>query len=203
MRRAHALTLRKKGEVPMLGMTRWTPWTELAGVHRDLDSLFNRVFGDTVRSQSVDAFTPAADLRRDGDTWKVSLALPGISPDKVDIDIVGRTLRVRGERTAEEKAEPVISEITYGRFEREFTLPEEIDAKHVQATYRHGMLELVLPLAEGAKPHRIAVKRHRRANSSTRRSRGLLRRAGRCPMRLLFGRPVRVGRRQPRHFDED
>ena len=52
----------------MLGITRWTPWTELAGVHRDLDSLFNRVFGDTVRSQSVDAFTPAADLRRDGDT---------------------------------------------------------------------------------------------------------------------------------------
>ena len=51
----------------MLGMTRWTPWTELAGVHRDLDSLFNRVFGDTVRSQSVDAFTPAADLRRDGE----------------------------------------------------------------------------------------------------------------------------------------
>ena len=59
---------------------------------------------------------------------------------------------------ADEKAEPVISEITYGRFEREFTLPEEIDAKHVQATYRHGMLELVLPLAEGAKPHRITVK---------------------------------------------
>ena len=142
----------------MLGITRWTPWTELAGVHRDLDSLFNRVFGDTVRSQSVDAFTPAAELRRDGDTWKVTLALPGISPDNVDIAVVGRTLRVRGERMAEEKAEPVMSEITYGRFEREFTLPEEIDAQHVQATYRHGMLELVLPLAEGAKPHRIAVK---------------------------------------------
>ena len=127
-------------------------------MHRDLDSLFNRVFGDTVRSQSVDAFAPAADLRRDGDTWKVSLALPGISPDKVDIDIVGRTLRVRGERTTEDKAEPVMSEITYGRFERAFTLPEEIDAQHVKATYRHGMLELVLPVAEGAKPHRIAVK---------------------------------------------
>ena len=142
----------------MLGMTRWTPWTDLAGVHRDLDSLFNRVLGDTVRSQNVDSFTPAADVRRDGETWKVSLTLPGISPDNVDIDIVGRTLRVRGERTADEKAEPVISEITYGRFEREFTLPEEIDAPHVQATYRHGMLELVLPVAEGAKPHRIAVK---------------------------------------------
>jgi HSP20 family protein len=142
----------------MLGMTRWTPWTELAGVHRDLDSLFNRVFTDTIRPQSVEVFTPAANVRRDGETWKVALALPGISPDEVGIDIVGRTLRVRGERTGEDKTEPIMSEIPYGRFEREFTLPEEIDANHVQATYRHGMLELVLPLAEEAKPHRIAVK---------------------------------------------
>ena len=141
----------------MLGMNRWTPWTELAGVHRDLDALFNRAVGDARRSQHVDGFIPAADLRREGETWKVSLALPGVSPDNVDIDIVGRTLRVQGERIADEKAEPVISEITYGRFEREFTLPEEIDAQHAQATYRHGMLEVVLPLAEGAKPHRIAV----------------------------------------------
>ena len=141
----------------MLGMTRWTPWTELAGVHRDLDALFNRAVGDTRRSQNVDGFIPAADLRREGETWKVSLALPGVSPDKVEIDIVGRTLRVQGERLPDQKAEPVISEITYGRFEREFTLPEEIDARHVQANYRHGMLEVVLPLAEGAKPHRIAV----------------------------------------------
>jgi HSP20 family protein len=145
-------------------MTRWTPWTELAGVHRDLDSLFNRVFGDnrafgdTVRPYTADTFTPPADVRRDGDTWKVSLALSGIAPEKVDIEITGRTLRVRGERTPDGEAEPIVSEITYGRFEREFTLPEEIDAKHVQATYRHGMLELALPLAEGAKPHRITVK---------------------------------------------
>lgn len=141
----------------MLAMTRWTPWTELADVHRDLDSLFNRVFGDTVGSQSVDAFTPAADLRRDGDVWKVSLAVPGISPDKLEIDVVGRTLRVRGERVTDEKTAPVINEIAYGRFEREFTLPQEIDATRVGATYRHGMLELVLPLAEAAKPHRVTV----------------------------------------------
>src|SRR5947199_9450282 len=117
MRRAHAVTLLEKGDVPMLGMTRWTPWTELAGVHRDLDSLFNRVFGDTVRSQSVDAFTPAADLRRDGDTGKVSLELEGIPPGKVDIDIVVRALRERGERAAEAEVEHVMSEITDGRYQ--------------------------------------------------------------------------------------
>jgi HSP20 family protein len=144
----------------MLSMTRWTPWTELAGMHRDLDSLFNRVFGESPRPQSVDAFTftPAADLRRDGDVWKLSIALPGISPDNVEIDVIGQTLRVRGERIADDAAQPIVSEIHYGRFERDFTLPEAIDAKHVQAAYRHGMLEFVLPLAEDAKPHRITVK---------------------------------------------
>ena len=142
----------------MIGMTRWTPWTELAGVHRDLDSLVNRMFGEMPRSQNSDAFTPAADVRRDGEKWNVSMALPGAAPEDIHIDIVGRTLRVRGERVAPDAAQPFINEIPYGRFEREFTLPEEIDAKHVQASYRHGMLELVLPLAEAAKPHRITVK---------------------------------------------
>jgi HSP20 family protein len=145
----------------MLNMTRWTPWSELAGLHRDLDSVFNRAMrdsGDRSADASLAGFSPAADVRRAGDRWLVSLALPGVSPDKVDIDVVGRTLRVRGERTVDVKAEPVLSEIATGRFEREFTLSDEIDAAHVEATYRHGMLELVLPLSERAKPHRIAVK---------------------------------------------
>ena len=142
----------------MLGITRWTPWTEFAVMHRDLDSLFNRMFGEGVRAEEVDAFTPAADVRRDRDIWKVSLAVPGISPDTIDIDIVGRTLRVRGERRQADDADAIVREIAYGRFAREFTVPEEIDAEHVQATYRNGMLELVLPLAEAAKPHRITVK---------------------------------------------
>lgn len=119
------------------------------------------MFGETVPRQTVDSFaslTPAADVKREGDTWRVSIAVPGISPDKLDIDIVGRTLRVRGERSSEVKTESVMSEIAYGRFEREFTLPEDINAQDVQATYRHGMLELVLPLKESAKPHRIEVK---------------------------------------------
>jgi len=145
--------------ISMRNVTGWTPWTELAGLHRDLDSIFGRVFGETGFRQS-DSFAPAADLRRDGDKWMLAMALPGISPDKVEIDVVGRTLRVRGERIATEKSksEPIVSEIRYGPFEREFTLPEDIDAQHVEATYRHGMLELVLPLSEGAKPRRIEVK---------------------------------------------
>ena len=145
----------------MLGVTRWTPWTELAGLHRELDSIVGRVFGEAVPRQTVDSFdslTPVADVKREGDRWMVSIAVPGLSPDQLNIAIVGRTLRVRGERSSEEKTESVMSDIAYGRFERDFMLPEDIDAQHVQATYRDGMLELVLPLTESAKPHRIEIK---------------------------------------------
>jgi HSP20 family protein len=147
----------------MLGLTRWTPFGELASLHRDLDSLFGRVFDETTRSQTVDAigaFSPAADVKREGDRWMISMAIPGIAPEQVEIDAVGRTLRVRGERADDkdgEQVQPILSEISYGRFEREFTLPEDIDSEKVQATYRHGMLELVLPLKESAKPRRIEV----------------------------------------------
>ena len=81
----------------MLGMTRWTPFTELATLHRDLDSLFGHVFGESGRPQTsspVLTFTPAADVIKAGDKWTVSMALPGIDPKNVEINVVGRTLRV-------------------------------------------------------------------------------------------------------------
>lgn len=143
----------------MLGLTRWSPWTELANLHRDLDSIFSRVFGETFPRLTTDSsFSPAADVRREGDKWMVSIAVPGISPDKLDIDIVGRTVRVRGEREVRSQGDAVVTEINYGRFEREFTLPDEIDVKHAKATYRNGMLDLVLPLTEEAKPHRVQIE---------------------------------------------
>jgi HSP20 family protein len=147
----------------LMKTTRWTPWTELAGLHRDLDSMFGRFFGDSAR-QGADStpasFTPPAEVWRDDDKWHVYLAVPGVAPEQVEIDIVGRTVRIRGERVAPRHAhaERALSEFSYGRFEREFTLPEEIDTSKVHALYRHGMLELELPLSEDAKPHRVPIE---------------------------------------------
>ena len=120
--------------------------------------LFNHVFADDLRGPRAQSYAAPADVLRDGDTWRVRVAVPGISPDDIDIEIVGRTLHVRGERRSDEQMPPILNEITYGRFEREFTLPEAIDVRHVRTTYRHGVLELVLPLAEGARPHPTKVE---------------------------------------------
>jgi hypothetical protein len=59
---AEAGRYRNKGEVSMLGITRWTPWTELLGLHRDLDSIVGRVFGEAVPRQTVDSFDSLTPL---------------------------------------------------------------------------------------------------------------------------------------------
>jgi HSP20 family protein len=142
----------------MFGISRFNPWTELASLHRDLDSLFGRNFGQANQSgSSVEGFTPATEVRKDGDKWMVAVYIPGVSPKDVNIEVVGHTLRVSGERTHAKGVEPYVSEISYGKFEREFTVPSDIDADRVEARYHDGVLELTLPVKESAKPRRIEV----------------------------------------------
>jgi HSP20 family protein len=145
----------------MFGMTRWSPFDELTSLHREMDRLFSRAYGESGASAS--AFAPALEVTSAKDAWHVRVALPGIDPKDVQIDLAGETLTIRGERIRtvpvnSEKGQAHLSEIAYGRFERTLTLPDSIDAEKVSATYNHGMLELALPLRESVKPRRIEVK---------------------------------------------
>src|SRR5437016_1137328 len=133
---------------PMLGMTRFNPWTEVAGLHRDLDSLFGCHFGTGAQPAIPETFIPATEVTKDDDKWIVAIHLPGVSAKDVDIEVVGQTLRVRGERVRATGVEPYQSEVMYGKFDREFALPADIDADHVAARYHDGVLELTLPVKE-------------------------------------------------------
>src|SRR5574338_652349 len=141
-------------------LTRWSPFEELTSLHREMDRLFGRAFGD-VQSQAAPAsqaaFAPAIEVTSDKDGWNVRLALPGVEPKDVHIEVAGNTLTVKGERRRESKNEPYMSEITYGRFERTLQLPESIDGEKVAAIYRNGLLELRLPLRESVKPRKIEI----------------------------------------------
>ncbi len=141
----------------MLSLTGFSPWNDLAGLHRDLDAFFGRHFGSLNRPTSEEVFRPEAEVVKEGDKWMVSMFIPGVSPKSVDVEVIGQMLRVRGERSRENNVEPYISEIPYGRFEREFALPADIDADHVEASYRDGVLQLTLPVKESAKPRRIQI----------------------------------------------
>jgi HSP20 family protein len=145
----------------MFGTTKWTPFDELTSLHREMDRLFGRTFGES-QASTLSTFAPALEVASGKDGWHVRVALPGIDPKNVQIDLAGDTLTIRGERTrtvpASEKNHTHVTEIAYGRFERTLTLPDAIDQEKVSATYNNGMLELALPLRESVKPRRIEVQ---------------------------------------------
>lgn len=151
------ISITTQGGNTMLSMTRWNPFEELGTLHRDMDRVFGRYIGSD-EPTSGPAWTPATEVRTGDDGWKVRMALPGIDPSDVHVDLHGGSLTISGERTRTEKdAGGYASEIHYGRFERAFTLPAKVDAEKVSAHYENGMLELTLPLAETARPRRIAI----------------------------------------------
>ena len=141
----------------MLSMTRWNPLEDLGTLHREMDRVFGRYIGSDEPAAGP-AWTPATEVRTGDDGWKVRMALPGIDPGQVHVDLHGGSLTISGERThTGENGNGYASEIRYGRFERVFTVPAKVDAERVSAHYENGMLELTLPLAETARPRRIAI----------------------------------------------
>ena len=100
------------------------------------------------------------DLSRDADRYVLNADLPGIDPASVDIDVDGQLLSIRAERPAP-RADGVTwiaRERSTGTFLRRFTLGQSVDTANISANYENGVLSVVIPVAEKAKPRKIAVQ---------------------------------------------
>lgn len=91
-------------------------------------------------------------------------AIPGVDPDALDVTINKNTVTLAGETpdvTSSEEtqnAQWYLHELPHGSFSRSISLPADVDATRADATFEHGILKLVLPKAEAAKPRRIQVR---------------------------------------------
>ena len=141
----------------MLSMTHWSPFAELNSLHREMNRSLGRYIADEDSGRERSAWVPATEIASGKEGWKLRMALPGIDPQNVEIDVHGNTLAISGERSRTEGDGQQTSEFRYGRFERSFALPSNVDAEKVSADFTNGMLALTLPLAEAAKPRRIAI----------------------------------------------
>lgn len=123
---------------------------------RELDRLTQQVLGAPGRpaAMPMDAF-------RDGDTFVVELDLPGVDPKTIDLDVERNVLTVRAERrsSAGEDTEILIAERPTGSFSRQMFLGETLDTERIDASYDAGVLRLRIPIAEQAKPRKIAISR--------------------------------------------
>jgi HSP20 family protein len=151
----------------MFGITRRTrdPWAELLfNLERRMGRIFNEPLtgnewqlGDVATA----AWTPVVDIFEEPEYVRIVAEIPGVKADAVKILVEGNVLTIQGtkEQFAEEKTEKVHRyERTYGAFERSFTLPTTVDPEHIKAAYDVGVLTVLLPKIEKAKPREIKLE---------------------------------------------
>ncbi len=120
---------------------------------RQLDRLSQQVLGTVARP----AVMPM-DAWREGDEFVVEFDLPGVETESIDLDIERNVLTVKAERPGRDgDAEMVVAERPRGVFSRQLFLGETLDADRVSAAYDAGVLQLRIPVAEQAKPRKIAI----------------------------------------------
>ena len=144
-----------------MAMSRWDPFRDLMGIQNELNRLFGRTYGGESSGSSAGAWVPPLDIFETKDKFVVTVELPGVSPEDVDVSVEDSTLSIRGERSfyddvAEESFHRV--ERRYGAFARSLSLPQTAMADDIQATFDKGVLTIEIPKAEEAKPRRISIK---------------------------------------------
>jgi len=123
---------------------------------RDLDLLSESLWGDKIR-RTVSGM--AIDAYKDGDRFVVHFDLPGVDPDSIDVTVEKDVLRVAAERssTRDEGREWLARERYQGSFHRQLFLGEGLAADDIDAHYDRGVLTITIPVAETAKPRKVAV----------------------------------------------
>jgi HSP20 family protein len=104
---------------------------------------------------------PPADLKETKDAHLLSIELPGLARGDVDIALSGDMLTVRGQKIEEnEDASSAyrVSERRFGRFERSFPIPFDVDRKRIEAQFRDGILKIAMPKRPDAAGQRSKIE---------------------------------------------
>jgi HSP20 family protein len=121
---------------------------------RDLDRLTQQVFGTPTRPAAM-----PIDAYRSGDEFVVQFDLPGVEASAIELTVEKNILTIHADRqrSAGDGTEMLVAERPYGTFSRQLFLGETLDTERIDANYANGVLTVRLPIAEKAKPRRLAV----------------------------------------------
>jgi HSP20 family protein len=144
-------------------------YRNLFDLRRDFDHVFNRFLGawpggsGLHNGSSATALVPAVNayVNRNDKRFHCQVALPGVNPKDIDIQVRGDVLSISGRNETKNEtndADVVYREWMYDSFERDIALPEGIDREKISAEYRNGTLEITAPISAAALPRRVEVK---------------------------------------------
>jgi HSP20 family protein len=143
----------------MAMLTRWDPFRELTRMQDEVGRLFDDRYG--YRQGESLGWTPATDIYEDEDGLTLRFDLAGVDPKEVDIRFENGVLTLKGDRRLEKEEEKDNYhrvELSYGAFNRSFSLPGTVDPERIKAESKNGVLSVHLPKKAEAKPRSIQVK---------------------------------------------
>jgi len=150
-------------------------FNELFDLRSSFDHLMNRFLNHSTstedRSAKLMFAVPPIEAWVDNEKkeYHLSIAVPGIDPKEVQLNLHGHNLTVTGEhKSSEEKKEAdyLEHEFSYDRFARTIVLPEGVEADKLTAEYKNGVLEVTAPLSESALAKKIEIKTSAKAKGA-------------------------------------
>ena len=150
-----------------MSIVRWQPRSVIrpqaaTGLSQEFDRLFDWAFGDDLAPSGWSGpMVPAIDVTEDDNRYVIHADLPGLSKADIEVTYHNGCLTLKGEKkvetTEEKKGRVYHRERFTGKFGRNIQLPEKIDAAKIEASFKDGVLELVLPFTPEAQPRKIQI----------------------------------------------
>ena len=140
-------------------VTRWDPFRDLI----TLQDRVSRLFADGATrfpGEAIAPWVPAVDIYEEPERIVLRAEIPGVSREDIEVQLENGTLTLRGEKKQEKEVDSGNAqriERFYGTFSRSFVLPTSVSADRIRATCKDGLLEVIVPKAEDAKPRKIEV----------------------------------------------
>lgn len=134
-----------------------TPYHRMAAMRRAMNNWFEDALANETPTEREMCL--AVDVKAGEEAYVLTSLVPGLTAEDVDIEVLNDTVTIRGQfKTAEEDgAKYLVSELPEGHFSRTLTLPTAVDAEHVEASIKNGVLSLRIPKAEADRPKSIKI----------------------------------------------
>lgn len=138
----------------------WDPFEDMARLRDRINSLFEETISRVPRTEPVSGRTwsPAVDISETPEHILVQVELAGVPRDNVDVQIEGDILTIKGTRPEDETLHYLRVERPKGEFRRSFTIGVPVENDGVKATMHDGILEIVLPKVQKAKPEQVKIE---------------------------------------------
>jgi HSP20 family protein len=129
-------------------------------MQQEMNRLFDDFFGERRTEMGESTWLPSVDVSENDSALSVRAELPGMTQDDIELNLQDNVLTLTGEKKKEHQEEQENFhrvERSYGSFRRTFTLPCNVKAEKISATFKDGVLEITLPKTEEAKPKKIEI----------------------------------------------